>query len=234
MFGINERCRVNQFIAKKNFVNFGELTKAEKDELSESVKKITLAYQLQPVNINIKPYKDDIREYPLINVIEVAVDIKANVKRLSYIVMATIPYPCVVVFVSEGKMQLAVAHQRTNLSDSTKNVLEEVILTGWLDFKDSLFHINVMNLSNFYTLYCDIVDTISILNAKKVSAVEALTGEQARDLTAKIEKIEAELAILRGKLKKETQFNRKMELNIEIKKLEKHKYELAGGVKSGV
>lgn len=53
-----------------------------------------------------------------------------------------------------------------------------------------------------------------------------MTGEQARDLTAKIEKIEAELALLRGKLKKETQFNRKMELNIEVKKLEKQKKEL--------
>jgi hypothetical protein len=228
MFGINERCRVNQFIAKKNFLSFGELTKAEKDELSDSVKKITLTYQIQPANINIKPYKDDIREYPLINVIEITVDMKADVKRLSGMVMATIPYPCVVVFESEGKMQLAVAHQRTNLNDSTKNVLEDIILTGWVDFNESLFDINALNLTNFYTLYSDIVDAISIFNAKKVSATENLTGEQARDLTASIEKIDSELAILRVKLKKETQFNRKMELNIEIKKLEKQKKEIVG------
>lgn len=229
MFGINERCRVNQFIAKKNFISFGELTKAERDELSESVKKITLTYQLQPANINIKPYKDDIREYPLINFIDVAVDMKANIKRLAYVVMASIPYPCVVVFESEGKMQLAVAHQRTNLNDSTKNVLEDIILTGWVDFEESLFDINALNLTNFYSLYSGIVDAISIFNAKKVSAAKNLTGEQARDLTASIEKIDSELAILRGKLKKETQFNRKMELNIEIKKLEKQKAGLIGG-----
>lgn len=228
MFGINERCRVNQFIAKKNFISFGELSKAERDELSESVKKITLSYQLQPANINIKPYKDDIREYPLINFIDVAVDMKANVKRLAYVVMASIPYPCVVVFESEGKMQLAVAHQRTNLNDSTKNVLEDIILTGWVDFDESLFDINALNLTNFYSLYSGIVDAISIFNAKKVSAAKDLTGEQARDLTASIEKIDSELAILRGKLKKETQFNRKMELNIEIKKLEQRKKEIVG------
>lgn len=226
MFGISERCRVNQFISKKNFINFGELSKAEREELSESVKKITLTYQLQPININIKPYKDDTREYPLINIIEIAVDMKANVKRLSYIVMTTIPYPCVVVFLSEGKMQLAVAHQRTNLNDSTKNVLEEVILTDWLDFNENLFDVSKMNLTNFYTLYGDIVDAMSILNAKKVSIITSLTGEQARELTGKIEKIDAELTILRGKLKNEIQFNRKMELNIEIKKLDKQKKDL--------
>ncbi len=223
MFGINERCMINQFIAKKNFLSFGDLSKVEKVELFESVKKITLTYQLQPGNTNIKPYKDDIREYSLINVIEIAVDIKANVKRLADVVMSSIPYPCVLVFESEGKMQLVIAHQRTNLNDSTKNVLEEPILTGWVDFDESLFNINALNLTNFYTLYSGIVDTISILNAKKVSAIEGLTGEQARDLTAKIEEIDAEFEILRGKLKKETQFNRKMELNIEIKKLEQKK-----------
>lgn len=228
MFGINERCRVNQFIAKKNFINFGELSKADRDELSESVKKITLTYQLQPANIFIKPYKDDIREYPLINIIEVAVDIRANVKRLSYIIMASIPYPCVVVFLSERKMQLAVAHQRTNLNDRTKNVLEEIILTGWLDFDENLFDVSKMNLTNFYTIYIDIVDTISIHIAKKVSAIMPLTGEQARELTSKIEKIDTDLAILRSKLKKEIQFNRKMELNIDIKKLEKQKKEIVG------
>lgn len=143
-------------------------------------------------------------------------------------VMATIPYPCVVVFEREGKMQLAVAHQRTNLNDSTKKVLDDIILTGWVDFNESLFDINALNLTNFYTLYSGIVDAISILNAKKVSAAEDLTGEQARDLTASIEIIDSELVILRGKLKKETQFNRKMELNIEIKKLEKQKKEIMG------
>ena len=96
-------------------------------------------------------------------------------------------------------------------------------MTGWVDFNESLFDINALNLANFYTLYSGIVDAISIFNAKKLSAAEDLTGEQARDLAASIEKIDSELAILRGKLKKETQFNRKMEFNIEIKQLEQQK-----------
>ena len=58
---------------------------------------------------------------------------------------------------------------------------------------------------------------------------ENITGTEARELSAKIEDIEQEIVSLRSKLKKESQFNRKMELNIEIKKLERSKNKLLGG-----
>jgi predicted nucleic acid-binding Zn-ribbon protein len=56
-----------------------------------------------------------------------------------------------------------------------------------------------------------------------------ITGAEARELSAKIEDIEQRIANLRSKLKKEPQFNRKMELNIEIKRLEQNKNKLLGG-----
>ena len=45
--------------------------------------------------------------------------------------------------------------------------------------------------------------------------------EEARRLLAQQEQREAKIAALRVELKKETQFNRKVELNMEIKRLEK-------------
>ncbi len=58
---------------------------------------------------------------------------------------------------------------------------------------------------------------------------DRLTGAEARELSAKIEDIEQRIINLRSKLKKESQFNRKMELNIEIKRLEQSKNKLLGG-----
>ncbi|HEY8361922.1 MAG TPA: DUF4391 domain-containing protein [Tissierellaceae bacterium] len=58
---------------------------------------------------------------------------------------------------------------------------------------------------------------------------DTVTGAKARELSAKIEDIEQRIANLRSKLKKESQFNRKMELNIEIKRLEQSKNKLLGG-----
>jgi hypothetical protein len=88
-----------------------------------------------------------------------------------------------------------------------------------------------MRFINFYTLYSDIVDAISIYKLSSIIPTDdKITGAEARELSAKIEDIERRIASLRSKLKKETQFNRKMELNIEIKKLNNKKNELIGGV----
>ena len=87
-----------------------------------------------------------------------------------------------------------------------------------------------MRFTNFYTLYSDIVDSISIYNLSTIIPTDDnITGAEARELSAQIEDIEQEITSLRSKLKKESQFNRKMELNIKIKRLEDNKNKLLGG-----
>ena len=49
---------------------------------------------------------------------------------------------------------------------------------------------------------------------------DELTGEEARQLLAQREQVEKEIAALRAELKKETLFSRRVEPNINIKKLE--------------
>ena len=49
---------------------------------------------------------------------------------------------------------------------------------------------------------------------------DKLTGGEARSLLAQWERVEKEIAALLVDLKKETQFSRKVELNMKIKKLE--------------
>lgn len=50
-----------------------------------------------------------------------------------------------------------------------------------------------------------------------------LACEEVWQLLAQREQVEKEIAALREELKKETQFSRKVELNMRIKKLEKEK-----------
>ncbi len=136
------------------------------------------------------------------------------------IIMRAIPYPMLLIFKLVEEIQLYVAHQRASQSDSSKNTIEEFIATSWLDSDCDLFaklDIKQMRFANFYALYSDIVDTINIYNLSAIMPTEDnITGAKARELSAKVEEIEQELINLRSRLKKETQFNRKMELNIEI------------------
>jgi hypothetical protein len=241
-FNIPDSCLVGNTIFKKMFYENGDLSKADKSLFTEGIDKITWVYCLKPDTINIKPYKDEIREYAEIEVLDVKLTSESKIRRISEIIMRTIPYPMVLIFFLEEKVQIWTAHQRINLSDSTKNTIEEFIYTDWIDLatlqeKDKLFFesldIKQMSFTNFFQLYSNIVDRISVYNLHKLGIrCEELgvTGEQARELLTQIEEIDKQIEGLRAKIKKETQFNKRVEMNVELKRLEKEKSLIIGGL----
>lgn len=230
---IPNSCFVGSTIYKKLFYENADLSTADKSFFADSISKMTWLYCLKPETINIPVYKDEVREYPEIEVIEVLVNKDYKLKRVAEIIMRTIPYPMLLIFKLEDKRQFFVAHQRTNQSDSSKNTIEEFLATDWLESESALFaklDIKQMRFTNFFTLYSDIVDAISIFNLSTIIPTdEYITGAEARELTNQIEDLEQKIFSLRSRLKKEAQFNRKMELNIEIKRLEQNQSKLLGG-----
>lgn len=232
-FNIPRSCEVKNTIFKKLFYENADLSSADKSLFTDVIKKITWLYCMKPENINIQPFKDEVREYLEIEFIEVEVSQDRRLNRMAEIIMRTIPYPMVLMLRLQDKLKIFVAHQRNSLNDSSKNTIEEIISTDWVGNDSKLFgklDIQKMRFNNFYNLYSDIVDVISIYNASAlISADTEITGDEARRLTTEIEGIEKEIALIKSNLKNETQFNKKMELNIEIKKLGLEKSRLIGG-----
>lgn len=225
-------CVANKPIFKKQFIENGGLSSADKQAFSSQVEKITWVYCLKPETLNVPVYKDAQREYPEIEVVEAAVAEGAKTHRIAEIVIRTIPYPVLLVFTCASKIRLYAAHQRDNLSDPARNTIEESVCTDWIDEekpsdKDNRFleslDVRTMSYVNFYRMYGDMVDRIVLYNAQGIIHSGAVTPDEARDLLAQAAEREKRLADLRGKLKKETQFNRRVELNVEIKHLEKGK-----------
>lgn len=235
---ISEICVADKPIFKKQFIENGGLSGVDKQAFSVQVEKITWVYCLKPETLNVPAYKDAEREYSEIEVVEAVVAEGAKTHRIAEIVMRTIPYPVLLVFACASKIRLYVAHQRDNLSDPARNTIEESVCTDWLDEENlsekdrRLFEsldVRTMSYVNFYRMYSDIVDRIVLYNAQGIIHSGAVTPDEARDLLAQAAELEKRLADLRGKLKKETQFNRRVELNVEIKRLEKEKIKLTGG-----
>ena len=228
-----DSCFIDNTIYKKLFYENADLSTSDKSLFTDTISKITWLYCLKPETINIPVYKDEVRDYPEIEIIEVLITKDYKLNRIVEIIMRTIPYPMVLIFKLEDKRQFYVAHQRTSQSDSSKNTIEEFIATDWLESDSALFaklDIKKMRFTNFFALYSDIVDSISIYNLSTIIPTDDnITGAEARELSAQIKVIEQEITSLRAKLKKESQFNRKMELNIEIKRLEQNKNKLLGG-----
>lgn len=226
-------CFIGSTIYKKLFYENADLGSRDKALFTDTIGKIRWVYCLKPETINITAYKDEVRDYPEIEVIEVDLNNDNRLKRIAEIIMRTIPYPMLLIFRLEDRMLFYLAHQRISQSDSSKNTIEEFIATDWLDNDSALFaklDIRKMRFTSLYALYSDLLDAISIYNVSDIVAEEKpITGTEARELASQLEDLEGQIASLRARLKKEGQFNRKMELNIEIKRLEQNKNKLLGG-----
>lgn len=218
-------CRINRTVFKKMFYENAALSKSDKDLFVDSIDKITWIYCLNQDNMNVPAYTTDEREYLEIEVMEVALSENKGIKRIAEIIMRAIPYPMLLIFSFENKYQLWTAHQRFNLADNNKITLEEPICTEWQDVDSNLWDkLNVSNFrySNFYDMYSDIIDAVAVFNAEKLTDKE-ISGEDARKLLRRNAEIDGQIAALRAELKKATEFNKKMEINMKIKKIEKER-----------
>lgn len=237
---VPKNCIVDNTVFKKAFLENADLLAFDKKIINEHIKKVTWKYCLKPDTINIQPYKSDEREYLEIEIMEVQLNEDSKVKRIAEIIMRAIPYPILLVLVKESQIQLVTGDMRKNLSDSSKVTVEDFSFTGWLNmndedvFRDNLFaELNVSKLSyiNFYEMYKDITAKINFYNMSKIKGENIVKSETMSDSDVKIcydkiKSIETEVLSLKSKIKKAGSIKEKVELNMEIVKLQKQKSEL--------
>ncbi|NLW48462.1 MAG: DUF4391 domain-containing protein [Firmicutes bacterium] len=230
-------CAVSNTIFKKLFYDNADLNKTDRDLFTEQIDKIIWAYSFKPETINIKPYKDEEREYSEIEIIEVKLLTVGKTKRMAEIIMRAIPYPMLLVFTLNNKIQLFTAHQRTNLADPSRNTIEEFIFTDWIDMesltdkdKRLLEGLEIKKLShlNYYRFYSDIVDKLIIYNASKLidGYIEGKTAAEVKEIYDRVVEVDEVVKSLKLRVKSETQLNRRVEMNIEIKRLKMRENEL--------
>ncbi|MBU3181184.1 DUF4391 domain-containing protein [Clostridium psychrophilum] len=230
-FNIPVSCEVNNTIFKKLFYENSTMNKVDKEIFQKNIDKIIWLYSFKEDTINIRPYKDEVRDYEEVAIIKVLLLNDTKIKRISEIIQKTIPYPLILLFHYEDKVLFNAAHKRNNKADENKNTVEEFIYTDWISllklsdreekFIESM-NIKGFSFSNFYKFYCDALDRINIFNASKYqSDFEALNIKgvvKVKAIVDEIEKLDVEILKLKSKIKHEVQFNKKVEMNIEIKK----------------
>ncbi|MDR0911678.1 MAG: DUF4391 domain-containing protein [Methanobrevibacter sp.] len=241
ILNIPKKCFVGTPMSKKDFYDFAQLKTRDIKIFTDIIDKITWVYALQEENIRITPFKDSIREYTEVHVYDVSLKTykeektDKNIDRIADIILRTIPYPIILVFEYQNKIKLYVSHIKEHLSDSTKIKLEGPISTNWINLDnldkideklvDSL-KLENLSFSHFYRFYSDIVDNINIYNGSKLvgrdlSLTVKLSPDEIKAIQEEIASKNKEIELKKNHIKKETQFNRKIEINIEIKGIEK-------------
>ncbi len=231
---IPETCHLGNRVYKRLFRENAELSVTDRKAFADDIDTITWQYTLKPSTIPIQVYEDDDREYSEIAVLQVNLKTLRRTARIAEIIHRAIPYPLVLIFAFEGSCALSLAHKRFSHAEKGATVVEEFRTTEWIDlvhptptqqeFLDSLT-ISSLPFTHFFAFYSGLVERLISLDCAHLTGAYVIgttigQRESRRKRLAICHALELEITEQRVSVKKETRFNRQVELNIKIKELE--------------
>lgn len=233
--GLPEKALLQARIYKKQLLENADLTISDRKWINDDIETIDWRYTLKPATVAIPKHEDAEREYIEIALLHITLKANIHVKRLSEVVQRAIPYPLIVVFEHDNKLWVSLADKRISRADSSKLTVEQFFETGWLNvslvnqtetyahFLDSL-RFNQLALQDLYAFYQSIITRFNALEAAKHTGKFTLTVDVEADKLRQehlqtLKQLELQLISLKAQVRNETQFNRKLEGNVQIKQL---------------
>jgi len=225
------RCLLSKRLPKTFFQRNFELTASEKKVLNAVVSVEWLA-SIKPNNSNIAAVADATTTFEEIQVIScllLASDFEKLAGDTAMLVQKNIPYHVLVIVESDSEFVVSTAEKRINQNDSSRRTIassqlsptvsklyrteaSEVFFTGL-----SFTTLDKTNLHTSYESYTYAILQLQVANATGTTAQRSRTrSAEDMELLQTLEMLEVELLRLGNQIKKETQLNKKVSLNIEI------------------
>ena len=198
MIKLPKKCEVNKFLPKKIFYEKIGISSGIKNDFTNLVEKITWLYKLSPDTIGISK-TEEVEEIQIFQI-----DVKDRKIPINIIKFITKVIPYKILFIVKYKKDYCYVVK-----------VDNVYYSEWND--NIKFEFNAINLE---VLYENIVKSIIKENNNLEDFNKIIENENR-----KIE-LNRQINIYKNKIHNEKQFNRKVELNIELNKLEKEMEEL--------
>jgi hypothetical protein len=246
IFNIPERSILDKKLTKAFFLKNFDLSVIEKKLLNNSILNMDWLASIKPTIANIPAVKNDNYVYEEIQIIVCTVvdnqlDELAN--KCIALLQKYIPYQMIVIVEEDNNFVINACDKRINLNDTSKRIIDNYNTTTAL----SKLYKNEITTSFFEVLDFSSLDKTDMETTYK-SYIQAIVQFQTASITgafnkrshsrteedmillATIETIEKEVVRLSNQIKKETQLNNRVSLNIEIqnqrKKIENIKNKL--------
>ncbi len=224
-------------VPKKQFLESGQLVARDKRLFRENVKSVYWEYTLKPSTCPVLPFKDSKREYLEVEILRVELVSEKGHKRIAEIIHRMIPYPLMLGFYTGAKeFALSIVPKRFSQAEHGVLVTERFFTTGWMNsgglneceaaFIASLGW-NGLPHQHYGALYNAWVDRFIGYECSVLSGTFTIDKVGVRlERLAQCREIESKMSELRTQLKKAA-FNRQVELNVRIKKLEQELKKMA-------
>lgn len=236
--GLPSEARLDRRVPKKLLVEQGAPTAADRKQIQDGIEELMWLAALKPATIGVPEFRDDEREYLEIAVIAAELRPKAKVARLAELIHRAIPYPVSLVTAHAGMQHFSLAHKRFSQNEVGSMVLD------WGVIASPTFHAGAENEADeiagsfleslslaaqsrvhLCALYQSWVDRVWAFQAARITGRFriAATAEAAAVRRAALtdhERIRKEITNLRTRAEDETQIKRRVELNLEIRRLD--------------
>lgn len=227
IFDLPEESYVGKKIFKKLFYENHKFKPKERKFFSDDVQLITWLYSIKPETARIPVYAVEEKVYEEVAFIEVVLRGGKHTDDIIKIIHSSIPYPICLIVLCEERFLISLAHKRNNQLDGSKSVVERVIISDWFcagGFLEKLQTMSFRNLpmDNLYSFYCSLVGNLVDLEYEKViGRIEPnhCVDEKLKTLDV-VALNRARVERLLSELKREEHLARKVELNIEIRKIQ--------------
>ncbi|WP_277679726.1 DUF4391 domain-containing protein [Gracilibacillus dipsosauri] len=236
---LNDRSQaVKKKLDKKMFYDYGDVNKKEKNVITKFVERMELTYLLTPSTINIQAFINE--EYHYEGVMFVTVQLRDDVtdkrvRLLEEVIHGALPNPIVITFAFKDQICVSSCMKRLNRVNKNNVVLETIHRTNWFSESNSISVVDnfmqSMLLSNlsfttFFDFYKDIDLAVKAYqDSEIIGAYKVLRDDKERQqqetIISQINDIEQEINTLKAAIKKESQFNKKVELNMKVQQLKK-------------
>ena len=227
-------CAVNRRVPKKMLVENGAPTAADKRRINEGIEELFWVATLKPTTIGVPEYRDAVREYLEIAVLRLSLRARAKAARLVELLHRAVPYPVLLATEQGDWADLSAAHKRWAQNEAGKVVLDGEVVAAGLDVEyDGRFlpdFLAAMALGrqprgSMHAVYQGWIDTLLALGAARLIGTFRLApgrehAAARREGLDAHDRLQRDLTVLRAKAQKEKQINRRVELNLEIKRLE--------------
>ena len=236
---------VNSILPKQDIFEATGMTKSDKDYFVRYVKQIRWLYKFDDASVRIKPYETEEKSYLEAELISIKLKnefqeynhntgnfhrFDARLDRIVDILLRFIPYPILLCAEFNDEIKFYVSHISESKSDYDKITLDELIYTDWIDVnnldgfdKELIDKLQIDNLdkTNVFTFYDDMVTAIIQYNgSKEVGQEVTLSSDEIQKIMDDIKVLERKIAEIRVAIRREDNFNKKMDYNIQIKELQ--------------
>ena len=214
LYKFPQQAKVDRLIPKNKFYEQGKANTKIEQLFVNQVENIRWAYKLASSTIHLQD-QEDLKEIQIFRVKSRVEDLDVSI--LSFIDKLILT-PIIFEVVYQDKVKVVATYKRLNQADKTKAVVGQYYASDWLEDADRVELPLYLKLADLYEHFIAQILPIA-LSKDQENDNESFSIELQLQKSQQLESLQKQLDKLKSKLRTEKQFNRKVELNNQIRLL---------------